>query len=87
MILKSQGNDNNAIDTSNLVKKLTVTQALVKLKKKITDHDHAKYLTTQEFNKLTSENFASRLAQKNLVSKNVVNFIKETDFYVNLKNF
>ena len=35
MILKSQGNDNNAIDTSNLVKKLTVTQALVKLKKKL----------------------------------------------------
>ena len=33
-MLKSQGNNNNTIDTSNLVKKLTMTQALVKLKKK-----------------------------------------------------
>ena len=29
--------------------------------KKITDHDHDKYVTTQ-VNKLTSENFAARLA-------------------------
>ena len=31
--------------------------------------DHAKYITTQEFNKLTRENFAARLTQANLVSK------------------
>ena len=32
-----------------------MTQKLVKLKKKITtDHGHDKYITTQEFNKLTS---------------------------------
>ena len=31
--------------------------------------DHAKYITTQEFNKLTAENFAVRLKQANLVSK------------------
>ena len=31
-----------------------MTQKLVKLKKN-TDHDHVKYITTQEFNKLTSE--------------------------------
>ena len=28
--------------------------------KRITDHDHNKYITTPEFNKLTSENFAAR---------------------------
>ena len=32
-------------------------------------HDHDKYITTQEFNKLTSENFAVRLKQVNLVIK------------------
>ena len=28
------------------------------------DHNHDKYITTQEFNKLTSENFATILAAK-----------------------
>ena len=32
-------------------------------------HKQDKYLTTQEFNKLTSENFAARLKQANLVNK------------------
>ena len=31
--------------------------------------DHAKYITTQEFIKLTAENFGARLKQANLVSK------------------
>ena len=31
--------------------------------------DQVKYVTTQEFNKLTAENFAARLKQANLVSK------------------
>ena len=39
------------------------------LEKKITDHNHDKYITTPEFNKLTAENFAARLAQANLVTK------------------
>ena len=30
---------------------------------------HSKYVTTPEFNKLTAENFAARLAQSNLASK------------------
>ena len=42
----------------------------MKLSKKITDHDHHKHTTTQEFNKVTSETFAARLAQANLTSKN-----------------
>ena len=36
---------------------------------KITDHNHDKYISTPEFNKLTSENFAARLKQANLASK------------------
>ena len=31
--------------------------------------DYAKYINTQEFNKLTVENFKERLKQANLVSK------------------
>ena len=31
-----------------------------------TDHDHDKYITTQEFNKLASENVTARLKQANL---------------------
>ena len=31
--------------------------------------NHAKYITTQRFNKLTAENFAARLKQTNLASK------------------
>ena len=39
--------------------------------KKNTDHDHSnKYITIQEFNKITAENSASRLAEANLASKN-----------------
>ena len=32
------------------------------IENKINYHDHAKYVTNQEFNKLTSKSFASRLA-------------------------
>ena len=38
----------------------------LKKKKKNTDLDHSnKYITTQEFNKLMSRNFAAKLAQAN----------------------
>ena len=48
----------------------------MKLKKKITDHDRT----------ITSQNFAPRLAQANLASKNdIANFVKKTDFDDKLK--
>ena len=34
-----------------------------------TDHDHGKYITTQEFDKLTSENVTASLKQANLARK------------------
>ena len=56
--------------------------------KKITDHDHDKYITTPEFNKLTGENFAARLKQASLVSKNdIANFLNKTDFDKKLLSF
>ena len=55
--------------------------------KTITDHNHDKYITTPEFNKLTSENFAARLKQANLASKSdIANFVNKTDFNNKLKD-
>ena len=39
------------------------------MKKKLTDHDHGKYITTPEFNNLGARVFTARLAQVNLVTK------------------
>ena len=59
----------------------------MKLKKSTTDHDHDKYITTQEFNKLTLENFPARLKQANLANKSdTANFIKTTDLNKNELN-
>ena len=53
-----------------------------------TDHDHDKYITTHEFNKLTSEYFTAILAQASLASKSdIANFVKKTDFDNKLKIF
>ena len=41
-------------------KKLTITQKINEIEKQILDHDHDKYITTPEFNKLAAENFAAR---------------------------
>ena len=57
------------------------------MEKKIIDHDHEKYITTQEFNKLTKYTFTARLVQTNLASKNYfANFVKRTNFDDKLQN-
>ena len=61
-----------------------MTKKLVKLKKKITNHDHSNICFTEhKFNTLTAENFAARLAKA--TKADVVDFIKKTDFKDNLK--
>ena len=68
-------------NVSNLVKKTEYNTKISDIENKITtDHDHDKYITTQEFNKLTSENFTARLKQANLASKSdIFDFVKKTD--------
>ena len=39
------------------------------LKLKFTDHNHDKYITTPEFNKLSAEVFDARFKQSDLVTK------------------
>ena len=58
------------------------------LKLKILDHDHSKCITTQEFNKLTAENFTARLKQANIVAKvDIADFIEKADFDDKLRYF
>ena len=49
--------------------------------------NHDKYITTPEFNKLTTEHFTARLKQANLVTKTdldkkLTNFNKKTTSYI-----
>ena len=56
---------------------LATITTLTAVENKIPDHN--KYITTYEFNKLTAQNFAARLAQANLPGKNdIANFVKKT---------
>ena len=36
---------------------------ILDIENKVTNHDHDKYITTSEFNKLTTENFKARLVE------------------------
>ena len=58
---------NTVSDTkiSGLIKKIDCDVKYSDIEKKILDHNHDKYITTQEFNKLTSDNFDARLKQAN----------------------
>ena len=54
---------------SSLVKKTNYDTKITEIEKKLTDHNHDKYITTPEFNKLSAEVFDARLARANLVTK------------------
>ena len=59
----------------------------IEKKENATDHDHDKYITMEEFNKLAAESFTARLAQANLLKENnLANFVKKTDFNYKLKD-
>ena len=79
---------NKIPNVSNLVKKTDYNTKISEIENKITtDHDHDKYITTQEFNKLASEKCFARLGQPNLANKNeMANLIIKTDFDDKLKN-
>ena len=57
---------------SSLVKKTNFNTKISELEKKLTDHNHEKYITTPEFNTSAASVFNARLAQATLIS--------ETDF-------
>ena len=61
--------ENKIPDVSSLVKKTICDIKINELEKKLTDHNHDKYITTPEFNTLAADVFNARLAQANLVTK------------------
>ena len=69
--------ENKIPNVSRLVTKTDYNTKINEIKKKITDHDHDKCITS-EFNKLTTESFKERLGQVNLVT--------ETDFDAELQD-
>ena len=70
------------------LKKTDYKAKISEIKNKKNDHDHAKYITTQVFNKLTADTFTARLKQTNLASKNdIANLVKKTDFNNKLLSF
>ena len=61
--------ENKIPDVSSLVKKTYYNTKITEIEKKLTNHDHDKYITTPEFKNLAARLFTGRLAQTNLVTK------------------
>ena len=61
--------ENKIPSVSSLVKKTDYDTKISELEKKLTDHNHGKYITTPEFNTLAANVFNARLAQANLITK------------------
>ena len=70
--------ENKIPDVSSLVKMIDYNTKISEIEKKITDHNHDKYITTPEFNTLAATVFNAKLAQENLITK--------TDLDTELKN-
>ena len=61
--------ENEIPDVNNLVKKTDYNTKVAEIENKFTNHNHDKYIDTQEFNKLTADVFNVRIAQANLITK------------------
>ena len=70
--------ENKIPDASSLVKKIDFNTKVSEIETKLADHNNGKYIPTSEFNKLTAQIFAARLAEVNLITK--------TDFDDKLKS-
>ena len=70
--------ENKISNISSLVKKTDYDTKLTEIEKKLIDNNYDKYITTPEFNKLSTNVFNARLAQENLTTK--------TDFDVKLSS-
>ena len=79
--------ENKIPSVSSLIEKIDFNTKINEIEMKITDHNHDKYITNPEFNKLTAESFAARLKQANLASKSdIANFVNKIDFDIQVKN-
>ena len=71
--------ENKIPSISNLVKKTDYDTKVTEIEKKLTDHNHDKYIHTSRFNTLATNFFNARIAQANLITK--------TDFDAKLSAF
>ena len=71
--------ENKIPNVSSLVKKTYYTTKVTTIENKLNNHNHGKYITTQEFNTLAAGAFNARLSRGNLVTK--------TDFDAILSSF
>ena len=61
--------ENKIPSVSSLVKKTDYNTKITEIEKKLTDHNHDKYIATPEFNTLAGDVFNPRLAQANLITR------------------
>ena len=61
--------ENKIPNISNLIETTDYDTNITEIEKKLTDHNHDKYVTTPEFNTLDASVFNVRLTQANLVTK------------------
>ena len=61
--------ENKIPSVSSLVEKTDYNAKITEIEKKLTDHNHDKYITTPEFNTLAADVFNARLKRANLVAK------------------
>ena len=61
--------ENKIPNISNLIETTDYDTNITEIEKKLTDHNHDKYVTTPEFNTLDASVFNARLTQANLVTK------------------
>ena len=61
--------ENKIPDVSSLIKKTDYTTKVTKIKNKLNNHNHDKYIDNSEFNTLSVNVFNARLAQANLITK------------------
>ena len=57
---------------SSLVKKTDCDTKITDIEKKLTDHNHDKYITTPEFNTLAADVFNATLVQSNWWQKQIL---------------
>ena len=61
--------ENKIPNVSGLVKKTDFHTKITEIEKKLTGHNHDKYITTPQFNTLAASVFNARLAQASLITK------------------
>ena len=61
--------ENKILSISNLVTKTDYETKITEIEKKLTDHNHDKYIDISKFNTLATNVFNARIAQANLITK------------------